>query len=76
MAVFRVITQIVEDEKFQKEETDDQDDRGDHDVLADGDIIDAMDYARDDDAQPEPLDAFQTGISLPSESLLPERQVP
>ncbi len=74
MSVFRIISQIMENEEFEKEKTDNKHNRWYHNVLTNIDIVDAMNDSCYYDTEPKTLNAFYPCISLPSESFLPQRE--
>lgn len=70
MAVACIITQTMEDEELENEETDYQHDRRNEDVLTDVDIVDAMEEACGDDTEPKSLNTLHLRISFPTEGFL------
>ena len=70
MPVFGIVPEIVEDEKLEEEKTNNQNNRGNHNILANVDIVDPMNTTCHDDTYPKPFNTFHTGISLPPECFL------
>ncbi len=76
MSVFRIVSEIVEDKKFEEEKTDNEDNGRNENIIWNIDIVDTMYDACADNACPEPLSTFDISIVFPAECLLTEREIP
>lgn len=74
MTVFGIITQIMEDEELEDEESYDEHNRRYENILTNRDIVDAVKETRYDDTGPESLYALHLRISFPTKCFLTERK--
>lgn len=76
MSVLGIVSEIMEDEEFQEEETNNQHDWRNQYVLTNVDIVDTMYGTGNENTRPESLYAFHTSVAFPSERFLTEREIP
>jgi hypothetical protein len=74
MSVACVISQIMQDEEFEEEESYDEHNRRHENILTNRDIVDAVKEARYDDAGPKSLDTLHLCVSFPAKCFLTERK--
>lgn len=75
MSVLGIVSEIMEDEEFEKEKTNDEHHRRNHHIFSDIDIVDTVDDAGYDNTKPKPLYTLHTGVSFPSKCFLTEREI-
>lgn len=74
MPVSGIISEIMQDEEFEEEESHNQHDRRYENILTNRDIVDAVKEARYDDAGPKSLDTLHLRVSFPAKCFLTERK--
>ncbi len=76
MPVLGIVSEVVEDEELKEEESYDENNWRNEDIIWNIDIVDTMYDACADNTCPESLSTFDICIVFPSECLLTEREVP
>lgn len=75
MSVFGIVSEIMEDEEFEEEETNNKNYRRNEDVSRDVDVVDTVDNTSTDDTSPKSLNTFDACIIFPSKCFLSEREI-